>query len=54
MVKEATLESQFSPEELDDLLNPWEHESTPMDDPDLMLSLRAFIGLLDGTQWDYE
>ena len=54
LVKEATLASQFSPEELDDLLNPLEHESTPVDDPNLMLSLRAFIGFLGSTQGDYE
>lgn len=54
MVKEATLESQFSPEELDGLLNPMEHESTPMDDPNLMMSLRTFIGLLDSSQKNYD
>lgn len=54
MVKEATLESQFRPEDLHSLLNPREHESTPMDDPNLMMSLRAFVGLLDSTQKSYD
>lgn len=53
-VREATLASQFTPEDLADLLHPREHESTPMDDPDLMLSLRAFVELLGSTQNDYE
>jgi len=35
MVREATLTSQFDPEELEDFLNPWEHTSTPLDDLNL-------------------
>ncbi|KAF9786837.1 hypothetical protein BJ322DRAFT_1106942 [Thelephora terrestris] len=33
MVEEATLESQFDPEQLEELLDPQEHEALPPDDP---------------------
>ena len=54
LVKEATLASQFSAEDLADFLNPLEHDSTPDDNPDLMLSLQTFVGLLGCSQGDYE
>jgi len=54
LVKTATLASQFDTEELADFLNPLEHDSTPDNDPDLMLSLQAFIGLLGCSQGEYE
>ena len=50
MVKTSTLASQFEPEELSNLLNPWEHESTPSDDPVLKLSLRNFILFMGASQ----
>ena len=46
MVKDATLESQFSPEELAALRDPQENDSTPEDDPYLKFSIRNFIDLL--------
>ena len=47
--------SQFSAEELAEFLHPSKHNSTPKDDPDLMLSLQTFTGLLGtGTQANYE
>ena len=54
MVKEVTLASQFSPEELADLLDPQEHDSTPPDDPSLKLSLLNFISFLGSPQGAYE
>jgi len=39
MVKEATLATQFSPEDLAEFLNPREHASVPSDDPVLRFSL---------------
>ena len=54
LLKEATLASQFGPEELADFLDPREHISTPPDDPDLMLSLLNYIDLLPHSQEAYE
>ena len=54
MIKESTLASQFEPEELSDLLNPREHESTPSDDPILKLSLLNFISFMGSPQSVYE
>ena len=54
MLKSATLESQFDPEELADLLDPREHVSTPLDDPGLKLSLRNYITLMGSSQEAYE
>lgn len=54
MLKSATLESQFDPEELADLLDPREHVSTPLDDPGLKLSLRNYIALMGSSQEAYE
>ena len=53
-VKDATLASQFSPEELTELLEPQEHESTPPDDPNLKLSLLNYISFMGGSQDLYE
>jgi len=39
MVKEATLATQFSPEDLAEFLDPREHASVPSDDPVLRFSL---------------
>ena len=54
MVKTSTLASQFEPEELADLLDPWEYESMPSDDPVLKLSLRNFILFMGASQAMYE
>ena len=54
MVREASLDSQFSPEELDVLRNPQEcSESSPEDDPHLRFSIRNFIDLLGCSQDSY-
>ena len=47
MVEEATLESRFSPAELDTFLNPTELGPSPSDDKDLRLSISFFISGLD-------
>ena len=54
MVKEATLASQFSAEELSELLEPQEHTSTPPDDPSLKLSLLNYISFMGCSQDMYE
>jgi len=54
MVEEATLASQFEPDELAELLNPLGHVSTPSDDPGLKLSLSNFISLMGYPQDAYE
>ena len=54
MVQEATLESQFNPEELAELLDPQEHPSTPPDDPALRLSLLNYISFMGCSQDTYE
>ena len=54
MVKDATLASQFDPEELAELLDPQEHTSTPPDDPNLKLSLLNFISFMGCSQGTYE
>jgi len=54
MVKASTLASQFEPEELAELLNPREHESTPSDGPAFKLSLRNFILFMGASQAMYE
>ena len=54
-VKTATLATQFDPEELADSLNrPQEHESTPLDDPNIRLSILNFISLQDSFQGAYD
>lgn len=54
MVRDATLESQLSPEDLFTLRNPTSHSSTPSDDPDLLLSISTFIDLMTSSQDTYE
>ena len=53
MVREATLESQFSVEELETLRDPRENGSSPEDDPYLRYSIRNFIDLLGCAQEKY-
>jgi hypothetical protein len=50
----VTLASQFSPEELQDLLEPQEHLSVPLDDAALRLSLLNYISLLGSSRDTYE
>ncbi|KAF9786383.1 hypothetical protein BJ322DRAFT_1108239 [Thelephora terrestris] len=54
VVRTATLASQFDPEELEELLEPQEHESIPPDDPILKLSLLNYVSLLTSSQEAYE
>ena len=54
MVNEATLETQFTPEELTELLDPQEHVSTPPDDPALRLSLLNYTSFMGCSQDTYE
>ena len=53
MVRAATLESQFTAEELAALRNPQEHDSTPVDDPYLKHAIQNFIDLLGCAQDKY-
>ena len=50
MLKEATLESQFSPSELDEFRNPQEISFSPSEDPDLLLSILNYIANLNASQ----
>ena len=54
LVEEATLASQFDPEELAELLDPLEYESVPPDDPGLKLALLNFISFTSLSQTAYE
>ena len=54
MVRDATLTSQFDPEELAELLKLQEHESTPPDNPNLKLSLLNYILFMGYSQDMYE
>jgi hypothetical protein len=54
MVRDATLESQLSPEDIAALRNPRAHSSTPVDDEDLLLSIANFIDLMTGSQEAYD
>ena len=54
LVEEATLASQFDPEELAELLDPLEHQSMPPDDPEFKLSLLNFISFMSLSQTAYE
>ena len=54
MVEKATLETQFDPEELAELLDPQEHISTPPDNPNLRLSLLNYMSLIGHSQEAYE
>lgn len=47
MVEDATLEAQFGPAELRAFRNPQELQFSPVDDPDLRLSIGFFIATLD-------
>ena len=53
MVREVSLESQLSIEELATLRNPWDHNSTPEVDHNLKHSIRNFIDLLGCPQGAY-
>jgi len=53
MVKDATLESQFTAEELATLCDPQGHSSTPEDDRYLKHSIQNFIDLLGCAQDKY-
>ena len=53
MVRDATLESQFTPEELATLRDPQAHSSTPEDDRYLKYSIQNFIDLLGCAQDKY-
>ena len=46
--------SQFDPEELQELLDPQEHATTPLDDPSLRLSLLNYISLMGSSRDTYE
>ena len=50
MLEEATLASQFSPDELQKFRNPQGIHFSPSDDPDLRLSIKSFISSLDHNQ----
>ena len=50
MVKEATLDSQFTPDELRKFRNPQPIQFSPSDDQDLRLSIKFFISSLDHNQ----
>ena len=50
MARAATLESQFSPEELGAFENPEEVQFSPSDDKDLQLSIEFYISSLDHAQ----
>ena len=54
MLGTSTLASQFDPEQLAELLEPREHESTPPDDLGLKLSLLNYISLMGCSQEAYE
>ena len=49
-VRSADLASQFDPEELQELLDPQEHATTPLDDPSLRLSLLNYISLIGSSR----
>ena len=50
MLEEATLESQFSPDELETFENPQELSFSPSEDPDLLLSISNYIANLNASQ----
>ena len=53
-VRSANLVSQFDPEELQELLDPQEHATTPLDDPSLRLSRLNYISLMGSSRDTYE
>jgi hypothetical protein len=50
MLKGATLESQFSPDELRDFCNPEKLWFSPSEDPDLLLSISNYVDTLNASQ----
>jgi hypothetical protein len=54
MVKDATLESQLSPEDVAALRHPRAHSFTPADNEDLLLSIANFIDLMTSSQDAYD
>ena len=54
MLKEATLESQFSLDELEAFRNPQEISFSPSEDPDLLLSISNYITNLNASQAVYK
>ena len=54
MVREATLASQFDPDELTELLHPQENPSVPPEDSNLKLSLLNLISFMGCSQSTYE
>jgi len=50
MLEEATLESQFSPDELETFQNPQKLSSSPSKDPDLLLSISNYVANLNASQ----
>ena len=46
--------SQFDPEELQELLDPQEHATMPLDDPSLRLYLLNYISLMGSSRDTYE
>ena len=50
MLEEATLETQFSPKELELFKNPRQITSSPSDDPDLLLFISTYVANLNASQ----
>ena len=50
MLEEATLDTQFSPRELEAFQNPQEILSSPSDNPDLLLSISNYVANLNASQ----
>ena len=50
MLEDATLESRFSPAELEAFCNPQEISFSPSEDPDLLLSISNFVANLNASQ----
>ena len=50
MLEEATLESQFSPDELETFKNPQGLSFSPSEDPDLLLSISNYVANLNASQ----
>ena len=53
MLETATLDTQFSPDELEAFQNPQEISSSPSDDPDLLLSISNYVANLNASQKIY-
>ena len=50
MLEPATLRTQFSPKELEAFRNPQEISSSPLDDPNLLLSISNYVANLNASQ----